>query len=172
MTKLIPSSHSNDLTIFAPFYCEYGKNIYVGKNCFVNYNCVFLDVAPITLGNSVWFGANVTVATPLHPYIADERMIKKYPDGIHDLEYAKPIMIKDNCWICSGAIISGGVTIGENSIVAAGAVVTKDVPKNCIVGGVPAKVIREIDENDRIDVWNTYIKNEFPLSKRNKKTAE
>lgn len=169
LEKLIPSGKGNSLCVFAPLYCEYGRNIIVGKECFVNYNCTFLDIAPITLGNSVWIGANVTLATPMHPFIAEERINADYPDGRHDLEYAEPITIKDNCWICSGTIICGGVTIGENSIVAAGAVVTRDVPPNSIVGGVPAKVIRQIDEDDRINVWDTYIKNETPLSARKKK---
>ena len=166
LNQLIPSSVGKNLGVFSPFYCEYGENIIVGKNCFINYNAILMDVAPITLEDGVMIGANVTLATPVHPYLGDERIIKDYPDGFHDLEYAKPITIKKNCWISSGAIISGGVTVGENSIVAAGAVVTKDVPPNTIVGGVPARVIRSIDENDRIDVWNTYLKNEFPASKR------
>lgn len=166
LQRLIPSSVGKNLGVFSPFYCEYGENIIVGKNCFINYNGIFMDIAPITLEDGVMIGANVTLATPVHPYLGDERIIKDYPDGFHDLEYAKPITIKKNCWISSGAIISGGVTVGENSIVAAGAVVTKDVPPNTIVGGVPARVIRSIDENDRIDVWNTYLKNEFPASKR------
>lgn len=154
----------------APFYCEYGVNINVGKGCFVNYNCTFLDVAPITLGNNVWLGANVTLATPNHPFIAEERLPADYPDGNHDLEYASPIVIEDNCWICSSATICGGVTIGENSIVAAGAVVNRDVPPNSIAAGVPAKVIRQIDEDDRINVWETYEKNEVPLSVRKSKS--
>ena len=129
-------------------------------------------MSPITLEDNVWIGANVTLATPMHPYLADERLLNDYPDGKHDLEYSKPITIKKNCWICSGAIICGGVTVGENSIIAAGAVVNKDIPPNCIAGGVPARVIRRLDENDRMDVWNTYIKNEIPLSKRDKNGKE
>ena len=148
--RLIPSSRKNELVVFAPFYCEYGVNIRVGKGCFINYNCTFLDVAPITLGDGVWLGANVTLATPMHPFLAEERLPREYPDGVHDLEYAKPIVIGKNCWICSGATIAGGVTIGENSIVAAGAVVVRDVPSDSIVGGVPAEVIRKIDEQDRM----------------------
>ena len=128
--------------------------------------CTFLDVAPITLGDDVWIGANVTLAPPMHPYLAEERIIREYSDGIHDLEYAKPITIRNNCWISSGVIISGGVTVGENSIIAAGAVVTKDVPPDCIVGGVPARVIRKLDENDRIGVWEAYVNDCLPLSKR------
>ncbi len=168
LERLIPSCVGKDLGLFAPFYCEYGVNILVGKDCFINYNCVFLDIAPITLEDGVMVGANVTLATPLHPYLADERMIKKYPDGVHDLEYAAPITLKKNCWISSNATISGGVTVGENSIVAAGAVVLHDVPPNSIVGGVPARVIRTIDEADRIDVWNAYRTDRFPVSERNR----
>lgn len=168
LEKLIPSAKGLDLAVFAPFYCEYGVNIHVGKGCFVNYNCTFLDVAPITLGNGVWIGANVTLATPNYPFIAEERLPAEYPDGNHDLEYASPITIKDGCWICSSTTICGGVTIGENSIVAEGAVVNRDVPPNSIVAGVPAKVIRKIDERDRINVWETYINNDFPISIRKK----
>ncbi len=162
LEKLIPSSVGKGLGVFSPFYCEYGVNISVGRDCFINYNCVFLDVAPITLEDGVWLGANVTLATPMHPYFAEERMIREYPDGVHDLEYAKPITLKRNCWICSGAVISGGVTVGENCVIAAGALVTKDVPPNCIAGGVPAKVIRQIDENDRIGVWDSYRNDRRP----------
>ncbi len=168
LEKLIPSAQGKGLAVFAPFYCEYGVNIRVGKECFVNYNCVLLDVSPITLGNGVWLGANVTLATPDHPLVAEERLNADYPDGRHDLEYSAPIIIKDGCWICSGAIICGGVTIGENSVIAAGAVVTKDVPENSLAAGVPAKVVRKIDERDRIDVWQTYVNNELPVSLRKK----
>lgn len=169
LERLVPSSKGKNFFVFAPFYCEYGVNINVGMGCFVNYNSTFLDVAPITLEDGVWIGANVTLATPMHPFLADERLPKDYPDGHHDLEYASPIVIKKNAWICSSATICGGVTVGENSIVAAGAVVTSDVPANTIVGGVPAKVIRAIDEDDRINVWETYLKNETPVSLRNRK---
>lgn len=169
LETLIPSAKGKSLGVFSPFYCEYGVNIHVGIGCFINYNCTFLDVSPITLGNGVWVGANVTLATPNHPLIVEERLPQDYPDGMHDLEYSAPITIKDGCWICSGAVICGGVTIGENSIVAAGAVVTKDIPANSIVAGVPAKVIRQIDEDDRINVWETYLNNERPLSVRKKK---
>lgn len=168
LKRLVPSSKGKGFFVFAPFYCEYGVNIKVGEGCFLNYNCTFLDVSPITLEDRVWIGANVTLATPMHPYLAEERIPQDYPDGHHDLEYSKPITIKKNAWICSSATISGGVTIGENSIVAAGAVVTKDVPPNTIVAGVPARVIREIDENDRMNVWETYLKNEIPQSLRDK----
>lgn len=168
LTRLIPSSKGKEFVVFAPFYCEYGVNIKVGYGCFVNYNCTFLDVAPIILEDGVWIGANVTLATPMHPFLAEERMVQGYPDGVHDLEYAKPITIKKNTWICSGATICAGVTIGENSIIAAGAVVTKDVEPNTIVGGVPARTIRKIDQEDKLNAWETYVKNDFPISLRDK----
>lgn len=113
LRRLIPSSKGQNLVVFAPFYCEYGINIRVGKGCFMNYNCILLDVSPITLEDNVWLGANVTLATPLHPYLAEERIPQDYPDGHHDLEYSSPIVIKKNAWICSGATISGGVTVGD-----------------------------------------------------------
>lgn len=99
-------------------------------------------------------------------FLSDERLPQQYPDGFHDLEYAKPIHIGSGSWICSSATICGGVTIGKNCIVAAGAVVNRDVPDDCIVAGVPAKVLRKLDEQDRIHVWDTYMKNEVPLSER------
>lgn len=168
LEKLIPSSVGKNLCVFSPFYCEYGVNIKVGEGCFVNYSCTFLDISPIVLGNGVWIGANVTVATPNHPLLSDERLPQDYPDGNHDLEYSNPITIKDNVWICSGAIICGGVTIGENSVIAAGAVVTRDVPANSLVAGMPARVIRQLDDKDRLHAWETYEKNELPLSDRKK----
>lgn len=120
------------------------------------------------MGNGVWIGANVTIATPSHPFLAEERLPAEYPDGRHDLEYAEPITIKDGCWICSSVTICGGVTIGENSIVAAGAVVNREVPPNSLVAGVPARVIRKIDEGDRVNVWETYMNHAFPVSARKK----
>lgn len=90
LEKLIPSAKDGGAAIFAPFYCEYGVNIHFGKGCFVNYKCTFLDCAPITLEDGVWVGANVTIATPCRPFLSDERLPQQYPDGFHDLEYAKP----------------------------------------------------------------------------------
>lgn len=162
LERLIPSAKGKNFEVFAPFYCEYGVNIHVGQNCFVNYKSVFLDVAPITLGNNVLIGPNVTLATPNHPFLAEERAFADYPDGCHELEYAQPITIGDHCWLCSGVTVCGGVTIGAGSIIAAGAVVTRDIPPHSIAAGVPAKVLRQISESDRIHVWEKYIKNEPP----------
>ena len=113
LERLIPSAEGKNFEAFAPFYCEYGVNIYVGRNCFINYNSVFLDVAPITLGDNVLIGPNVTLATPNHPFIAEERAYTDYPNGCHALEYAEPITIGDHCWLCAGATVCGGVTDAE-----------------------------------------------------------
>lgn len=166
LERLIPSAKGRNFRAFAPFYCEYGVNIRVGRNCFINYNCVFLDVAPITLGDNVLIGPNVTLATPSHPFIAEERAYTDYPNGGHELEYAEPITLEDHCWLCSGATVCGGVTVGAGSIVAAGAVVTRDIPPGCLAAGVPAKVVRQLDERDRLHVWETYVKNELPRTRR------
>ena len=162
LERLIPSAKGKNFEAFAPFYCEYGVNIHVGRNCFINYNSVFLDVAPITLGDNVLVGPNVTLATPNHPFVAEERAYTDYPNGCHELEYAQPITIGDNCWLCAGVTVCGGVTIGAGSIIAAGAVVTRDIPPNSIAAGVPAKVLRQIGEGDRLHVWETYVKNGLP----------
>ena len=168
LNRLIPSSKDKSMWVFTPFYCEYGVNIHVGNDVFFNYNCTLLDISPITLEDGVWLGANVTIATPCHPLIADERINRDYPDGYHDLEYSKPVRIQKNAWIASNVVICGGVTIGEGAVVGAGSVVTRDIPAGCIAVGNPCRVLRQIDENDRIDVWNTYINNEMPLSVRDK----
>ena len=113
LEKLIPSAVGRNFEVFAPFYCEYGVNIHVGQSCFVNYKSVFLDVAPITLGNNVLIGPNVTLATPNHPFAPEERAFADYPDGHHELEYAAAITIGDNCWLSSGVTVCGGVTDAE-----------------------------------------------------------
>ena len=121
--------------LFPPFYTDCGKNIIVGKNVFINACCKFQDQGGIVIGNGVLIGHNVTLATLNH----DER-----PDFRQNI-YPKPIKIGDNVWIGSNATILQGVTIGNGAIIGANAVVTKDVPENTIVAGVPAKIIRKVE---------------------------
>ena len=119
-----------------PFYCDYGKNIEVGTNVYFNFNCVVLDVAKVIIGSNVLIGPNVQIYTASHPINVDERNSGQ--------EFGKPIVVGDNVWIGGGAILCPGVTIGEKSIIAAGAVVTKNVSPSVMVGGNPAKLIRDL----------------------------
>ena len=121
-------------TVLAPFSTNFGKHTRIGKNVFVNHGCSFLDLGGITIEDDVLIGPQVKLVTENHPVD---------PANRKSLDL-KSIVIKKNAWIGAGAVILPGVTIGENSIVAAGAVVTQDIPSNTIVGGVPAKHIKNI----------------------------
>lgn len=124
------------IDIQPPFYCDYGTHIHAGENFFMNFNCVILDCAMVTIGNNVQCGPYVQIYTAYHPVIASERI--KGP------ELAAPITIGDNVWIGGGAIICPGVTIGSNTTIGAGAVVTRDIPANVFAAGNPCRVIREL----------------------------
>jgi maltose O-acetyltransferase len=118
-----------------PLHVDYGKNIHVGARTFVNFNLTALDVATIHIGDDCMIGPNVQLLTPIHPVDPQPRKDK--------LEGAKPIVIGDNVWLGGGVIVCPGVTIGENSVIGAGSVVTKDIPANVVAVGNPARVIRE-----------------------------
>lgn len=120
--------------IRAPLYVDYGKNISVGARTFINYNLTALDVVPITIGDDVQIGPNVQLLTPTHPLDPQQRRDK--------LEAGKPIVIADNVWLGGGVIVLPGVTIGENTVVGAGAIVSKDLPANAVATGKPAKIRR------------------------------
>lgn len=120
--------------IFVPFYTNFGRFISIGKNVFINHACSFLDMGGITIDDNVLIGPKVNLITENHPQDPQNRKTL----------ICQPIVIKRNAWIGAAATILPGVTIGENSVVAAGAVVTKDVPDNTVVGGVPAKFIKHI----------------------------
>lgn len=134
LSKIIGKQISENTTVFVPFHTNFGRHIQLGENVFINHGCSFLDLGGITIEDDVLIGPKVNLITENHPI--DSRKRKNL-----DL---KSIVIKKNVWIGAGATILPGVTIGENSIVAAGAVVNKDVPSNVIVGGVPAKTIKKI----------------------------
>ncbi|QKW41036.1 sugar O-acetyltransferase [Actinomadura sp. NAK00032] len=125
-----------DAHIRPPLHVDYGSSITVGSGTFANFGLTALDVAPITIGSDVQIGPNVQLLTPTHPLDPERRRAK--------LEAAEPIVIEDNVWLGGGAIVLPGVTIGENSVIGAGAVVTKDVPANVVAVGNPARVIRSL----------------------------
>ncbi|MFA9494185.1 sugar O-acetyltransferase [Streptococcus sp. E17BB] len=119
------------------FSCDYGKNIFLGENFFANFNCTFLDVCPITIGDDAMIGPNVQFLTPLHPLDADER--------VTGVEYGKPITIGDKVWIGGGATILAGVTLGNRVVIGAGSVVTKSFDEdNIVLAGNPARVIKRL----------------------------
>ena len=152
-TRLIKKMFPNgaDGAFFEPnIRIEYGFNVKFGKNFYMNFDCQLLDVAPIEIGDNVMFGPRVTVATPMHPFVSEERAISTYSDGVHDWEYARPVKIGDNVWVASSTTICGGVTIGSDTVIAAGSVVTRDIPSGVLAAGVPCKVIRPITDADRL----------------------
>ena len=129
------------VNIEAPFHCDYGYNIEVGENFFANYNFTVLDVGKVTIGANAQIAPNVSIYTAGHPIHPDSRN--------SGYEYGISITIGDNVWIGGNACIMPGVTIGNNVVIGAGSVVTKDIPDNVIVAGNPCKIIRTITEEDR-----------------------
>ncbi|MFA1282681.1 maltose O-acetyltransferase [Citrobacter telavivensis] len=119
-----------------PFRCDYGYNIFLGKDFYANFDCVMLDVCPIHIGDNCMLAPGVHIYTATHPLDATERN--------SGLEFGKPVTIGNNVWIGGRAVINPGVSIGDNVVVASGAVVTKNVPANVVVGGNPARIIKTL----------------------------
>ena len=134
-SQIIGKKVGEDCWIMPPFFVDFGKNISVGKNFLLQQNCTFMDRGGIKIGDDVWVGPNVRIATINHDFNPYNRQAT----------ICKGITIGNRVWIGIGATICPGVTIGDNSIIAAGAVVTKNVPANVIVGGNPAKVIKTLE---------------------------
>lgn len=134
LSEITATEIHDSVTVFTPLHINYGKHTKIGKNVFINFDCVFLDLGGITIEDNVLIAPKVSLLTESHPLNPAER---------HSL-IPKPIHIKKNAWIGANATILQGVTIGENAVVAAGSVVSKDVPDNVVVGGIPAKIIKEI----------------------------
>ena len=134
MRQITGSEIDETLRIFTPFHINYGKKTTFGRDCFVNFGCTFLALGGITIEDDVFIGPHCVLATEYHP---------ENPETRHSL-LTKPIVVKRNAWLGANVTVLAGVTIGENAIVAAGSVVTKDVPDNMVVAGSPAKGIREI----------------------------
>jgi acetyltransferase-like isoleucine patch superfamily enzyme len=136
-SELIGRKVDESFLLIPPFYTTGGYEICVGRNVFVNQNCTFYDLGGLDIADDVMIGPNVSIITAGHPLEPSQRRAATI---------GKPIVIERNVWIAAGAIIIGGVTVGENSVVAAGSVVTKNVPANTLVGGNPARIIRSIGE--------------------------
>jgi maltose O-acetyltransferase len=120
-----------------PFFCDYGTNIHLGERVFFNFNCIVLDVCPVTIGDFTLFGPAVQIYTPLHPFNAEQRRRE---------EYGKPIDIGADVWVGGGAVILAGVRIGSRSVIGAGSVVTRDVPEGVFAAGNPCRVIRTVSD--------------------------
>lgn len=133
LLKKILGEVGKNVEIKSPFLCDYGYNIKIGNNVFVNYNCTFLDCNRIEIGDNVLIAPNVQMYAATHP--------TDYNIRLKNLEYAKPIIIGNNVWIGGGSIICSDVTIGENTTIGAGSVVVNDIPANCVAAGNPCKVI-------------------------------
>lgn len=132
--QITGSEIDESTTVFTPLYINYGKHTKIGRNVFINFDCTFLDLGGITIEDGVLIAPKVSLLSEGHPLAPEER---------HSLK-AGHIHIKKNAWIGANATILPGVTIGENAVVAAGAVVSKDVPDNTVAGGIPAKIIKTI----------------------------
>ena len=140
-SQLIGKEVDESFLLIPPFYTAGGDEIRVGRHVFVNQDCTFYDLGGLDIADDVMIGPNVSIITTGHPIEPSRRRA---------CVIAKPIVIEKNVWIAAGATIIGSVTVGENSVVAAGAVVTRDVPPNTLVGGNPARVIRQIADDCRM----------------------
>jgi maltose O-acetyltransferase len=129
-------SIGTDSYIRAPFYCDYGYNLTLGDNVFLNFDCVVLDVVPVTIGDRVQIASAVQLLAADHPLDAVERASGR--------EFGRPITIEEDVWLGGGAIVCPGVTIGRASVIGAGSVVTKDIPAGVVAAGNPCRVLREI----------------------------
>lgn len=140
LIKELLGYYPQGLEIVTPFTCDYGKNIQLGENIFINCYCYFMDGATITLGNHVFVGPYCGFYTSNHPL--------DYKNRNKGLEKALPITVGDNCWFGANVSVMPGVTIGSGCVIAAGSVITKDIPNNSMVAGVPARIIKTIDNDE------------------------
>ena len=135
--------------IQGPIAFHYGRHTKIGRNVFANFNFTVQDDAEVTIGDNCNFGPNVTIVTPIHPMVASERRAIRTAQGEEKLLcYAKPVHIGKDCWFGASVTVCPGVTIGDNCVIGAGSVVTRNIPANSFAAGVPCRVIREITEAD------------------------
>ena len=140
MRKILGNTGAS-FCILAPFWCDYGYNIEIGENFFANHNCIILDCAKVTFGDNVFIAPNCGFYTAGHPIDAERRN--------QGLEYARPIKVGDDVWFGGGVQVMPGVTIGSNTVIGSGSVVTKDIPSGVVAAGNPCRVIRPITEEDK-----------------------
>lgn len=147
LEKMLGSIGKN-VAIDQKFFCDFGKNVFIGNDVIIGSNCTFIDNEKITIGSCVMLAPNIQIYTAYHPILPEERYIKDRAenDPIYFNTCADPVEIKNGAWIGGGVIILPGVTIGENSIVGAGSVVTKSIPDNCVAVGNPCKPIKYFDD--------------------------
>lgn len=151
LLRRIFGGHGERLYCEPPIRFDYGINTTVGEDFFSNFNLTVLDVAQVKIGRQCFIGPNVSIVTPVHPLLACDRNMR--PDGkggTFDYEYARPITIEDNVWLASNVTVCGGVTIGHDTVIGAGSVVTKDIPAGVFAAGNPCRVIRPISEKDKM----------------------
>ena len=135
--------------IQGPIQCHYGVHTKIGKNFFANFNFTVQDDGEVIIGDDCNFGPNVTIVTPVHPMLPEERRALYAPDGSPaHLCWAKPVRIGSDCWLGANVVVCPGVTIGEGCVIGAGAVVTRDIPPHSFAAGNPCRVIREITDAD------------------------
>lgn len=141
-------SIGNNVAIDQKFFCDYGKNIFIGNDVIIGSNCTFIDNEKITIGSCVMLAPNIQIYTAYHPILPEDRYIKNRDENnpIYFNTCAEPVEIKNGAWIGGGVIILPGVTIGENSIVGAGSVVTRSIPDNCVAVGNPCKPIKFFED--------------------------
>ena len=142
LQKILSNNDNDDILIEAPFYCDYGYNINIGKNFYANHGLILLDAGGITFGDNIYIGPGCHFYTSNHPIDKDIRN--------KGLEYATPIIVGNDVWFGGNVTVLPGIKIGNNVVIGAGSVVTKDIPNNCIVAGNPCKIIRKIEEINKI----------------------
>ncbi|MDE6313619.1 MAG: sugar O-acetyltransferase [Lachnospiraceae bacterium] len=145
LMKQILGKTKGNFFITAPFWCDYGYNIDIGENFYVNHNCVILDCAKVTFGDNVFIAPDCGFHTAGHPLDVEQRN--------QGLEYAYPITVGDNVWIGAGVHVLPGVSIGSGSVIGAGSLVNRDIPEGVLAAGNPCKVIRKLTEEDKKKYW-------------------